>query len=101
MKAREYFDKYIDRIIAEAGTEKEQSGALYELLMDFMNEVKEIAKARHAQSNRAAMAIFRELNQKWNALCNICVKVKGYSVLNRDGFKAFITKEIPETKDKW
>ena len=101
MKAREYFDKYIDRIIAEAGTEKEQSGALYELLKDFMTEVKEITKARHAQTDRAAMAILRELNQKWNALCNICVKVKGYSVLNRDGFKAYVTKEIPETKDMW
>lgn len=101
MKAREYFDTYIDRIIAEAGTEKEQSGAFYELLWGFMAEAKEITKARHVQTDRAAMAILRELNQKWNALCNICVKVKGDSVLKRDGFKAFITKEIPETKDKW
>lgn len=101
MKAREYFDTYIDRIIAEAGTEKEQNGALYELLRGFMTEVKEITKARHVQTDRAAMAILRELNQKWNALCNICVKVKGYSVLNRDGFKAYVMKAIPETKDKW
>ena len=75
MKAKEYYEKYLIGLTPENEKEK-----MWELITAFLAEVVEIQKTRQAKSNSALIAIFREQNQKWNALC------KYDSNLKRDGF---------------
>ena len=77
MKAKEYLTKFEKD--SERLGDKE---ATIEMILDFLDEIQELAKARKAQSNEAVISIFLELNQKWNTLCRIDKKKR----FKRDGF---------------
>ena len=64
MKAKDYAARY------NAAADKHEEMAL--ILADFFLEVGEMAKKRNATVPAAVMAIFRELNQKFKALCELC-----------------------------
>lgn len=99
MKAIEYFEKFGERIFQEAIDGKESKG-ISDLMIAFMAETKELMKKRHIQIDRGMVALIREQNQKWNALCNLFEKKKGVSPLRRNGLLLFLQNEIPELKGK-
>lgn len=67
MKAKEYYAKYGERLM-NPETDKE---ALADLLTDFVDETTKIIKQRKVSTNKAVLAVIDELNNKWNALCEM------------------------------
>jgi hypothetical protein len=90
MKAKEYFDKYKDRVI------KLDDKVLNELVKDMNEEVIFLQKQRNAQNDNAIVPILKEVNQKWNALCRMFEKECKQPVLKTDGLMDFWKKHIPE-----
>jgi len=99
MKAKEYVDKYYDRLTSE-----DQSIALEatkELATEFfLDEPGALMKARNVKGDRGAIPVFRELNQKWIALCKQLEQKFGQSVLKKDAFRDFWVERIPELTGK-
>jgi hypothetical protein len=87
MKAVEYFEKYQNKL------NKPEDAA--ELFLEMSKEVEEIAKQRNAVSDEAAIAIMKELNQKWNSLRRMFLKKLGSSILIENAFMVFWKKEVP------
>ena len=86
MKAKEYYEKYGDKIYEEwaAGNE---SPAVNELFREMFHEIYYTLKKRHAKTNTAVMAVIDEQNQKWNAIIRLYEKDGKWSPLIPDGFK--------------
>lgn len=96
MKAKEYFEKY-DRVIIE----DQMAGSIVstqKLLLELSNEAESICKKRHAKRGLAVVAVLKELNQKWNAICILYEKKYGVSPLNKDAFKTFWKLQMPELR---
>ena len=92
MKAKEYFEKYDERVLND-GTDLKYT---IELLIALCDEVSVIQKQRNARRNESFCAIIRETNQKWNAICNLYKKKYGMSPLAENAFKEFWIRKIPE-----
>ena len=99
MKAKDYYDQYGTAVLAESYHD-DQTDELSKLVRAFLAEMKEIIAARHVHSDRGTVAVIREQNDKWNALCAIFEKVHGVSPIKRNGFMAFMKHEIPQLEDK-
>lgn len=99
MKAKEYYEKYNDAILAlPEGVQRGEK--LIELFRDFENEQREILTKRKAQRGEAVVAVIREQNQKWNALVHIFEQNnEGHSPIKRDGIKHVWERRIPELKE--
>ena len=95
MKAVEYFVKYDLAVYAEAhDPEIKPNGAMWKLIVEFSQELKEMAEKRHIQYDRAVLSLIREQNDKWNALVRLFEKKYGVSPIKRDGFKAVIKQQM-------
>ena len=55
-----------------------------------IEEIKEIAVARHAKSDEAMIAIFKEQDQKWRKICRL---VPGFKP---SGFRDLLQEVMPE-----
>ena len=67
MKARDYFEKY-DTLIMEEQKNGE-IGTTKKLLLEMSDEVTAVCKQRKAVKDEAGIAVLKEINQKWNAVC--------------------------------
>lgn len=83
MKAKEYADRYI----AEGKTKE----SLCKVWSDMFIEFQSIAEIRHAQSDEAALSIFRELDAKWRAFARLA-----NDNINPMGFRLVVEMKIPE-----
>lgn len=94
MKAVDYFKKYGDQIRTEAA---ENSGtvALRAMLLELAFEGADLAAARKVKSNSGTVAVFKEINQKYNVIC----KLLGGDVLKRDGFKTYVQTVVLPNED--
>ena len=91
MKAKDYFEKYEERIL-DGDTQD-----ISDLFIEMTKESQEIMKLRNCKSNSAAAGVVREMNDKWNAIVAMFEKkYHGLSPLRRDGFKNYFLREIPE-----
>lgn len=99
MKAIEYYEKFGEQILREFESNKEVDG-IVDLVIAFKREMKELMKERHVQTDQGVIAVIRELNQKWNALCNLFRKKNGFTPIVYNGFSMFLQKEIPELKQR-
>lgn len=95
MKAKEYFDKYENRIMDPNITDEEYSKTAVAILMDFNDEAQSVMASRHINRGNGFVALIKEFNGKWNSLCRLFVQKYGVSPLKEDGFKAFWVKEMP------
>ena len=96
MKAKEYYEKYKEGLASE--DEKAVENTAYELLMEMSNECKIIMEQRKCFTDRAAVAVLKEMNGRWNAVVRFMIKDTGKTPLKEDGFiRAWETK-IPELK---
>lgn len=92
MKAKEYYAKY-GELLMNPETDKE---ALANLLTDFCKETDEVLKRRKAHTNKAALAVIDEFNDKWNAICEMFPT----PTLKRNGYLAFWYPKLGITKEE-
>lgn len=97
MKAKEYFDLYDRAICEEVGRDCVE---VNKLLLALSGEAKDICDKRHSSNDLVTYAILRELNQKWNAICNLFERKYQVEILRRNGFKEFWVLRIPDLKGK-
>ena len=102
MKAKEYYEKYRFALLnPQRGLppfESHCTNEEYELrhdqhnsdisaiFIEFLKDGQELQKRRNIASPEAHDAIIRELNQKWNSLCDLFQKNDGVRALPRDYF---------------
>ena len=77
MKARDYFEKY-DTLIMEEQKNGE-IGTTKKLLLEMSDEVTAVCKQRKAVKDEAVIAVLKEINQKWNAICRM-YEIRRFSV---------------------
>ena len=98
MKARDYFEKY-DTLIMEEQKNGE-IGTTKKLLLEMSDEVTAVCKQRKAVKDEAVIAVLKEINQKWNAICRMYEKKYGVSPLNYDAFRCYRMTAMPELAGK-
>jgi len=80
MKAKEYAQKFNDDRTLTTFTE---------ICNDFMRECGELINARSAKTDSAALAIFREQDDKWRAFCGLVPGIR------REGFRLLTKEKFP------
>lgn len=98
MKAIGYFEKYGEQIYKEF-EQGEGVKTVSDMMTAFLAECVDIMDTRHVSTDAGALAVLKEQNQKWNALCSIFEKRKGFAPIVRDGFMFFTNKEIPGVEE--
>ena len=93
MKAVEYFEKYSDAIYKEI-MEKHDTTQVQAMIHEMLLEAKEILKERHAMTDRAAVAVLKQQNQKWNAMIPKFQQAYDTPVLLRNGFYDIVNKTM-------
>lgn len=100
MKAKEYFEKYNEKIMEESETPNmdHSNGPAAQMYYDFVGELKELIRIRNVRYDRGAFSSIREINQKWNAVVNLFEQKYGRSPIKRDGFEKQVNISIGITK---
>lgn len=98
MKAKEYFEKYETLILTDASTG--EVGHIKQLLYDLSGEAQELCKSRKAVTDDAAIAVLKEQDQKWNAICSLYKKKYDSCPVPRNMFKKFWIHLMPELKTR-
>lgn len=88
MKAKDYFEKYGERLVS--ADQEVHMQATKELLLDLLDETDELFKKRKPMTEKATNAIINEVNDKWNALCDML----NPPVLKRNGWKTWFVAEV-------
>ena len=70
------------------------------LLLEMSDEVTVVCKQRKVVKDEAVIAVLKELNQKWNAICCMYEKKYGVSPLNYDAFRCYWMTAMPELAGK-
>lgn len=95
MRAREYFNKYVDRVKAETleGSRK----VVDDIFKDFDVEFSLKFKVTYDIENddKIWRALVEELNNKWNTLRAIFMKELKYTIMEKDEFLNRYKKEFP------
>lgn len=87
MKAKEYFEKYNEAIYKEAQENSvTQDGPMAQMFIAFASEMKQIIKQRRVATDKGALSVINEQNQKWNAVTNLFIQKYGVSPIQRNGF---------------
>lgn len=94
MKAKEYYAKYKDRIASK--DDKESLQGMCDMIFEFCLESKELIEKRKVRSDCGGVAVLRELNDKYNAVCRMFERDYGTPIIKRDGFMVYCRKQIPE-----
>lgn len=98
MRAVEYFNKYETRLIKN---DDDGLKAIGELMYELIIEAKTLSDARNVKTTGGSVAVLKELNNKWNAICNLFEKKYGVSPIIRDGYKKYWLKEMPILTELW
>ena len=80
MKAKEYFQKYGERL----QNPETSDVALNDLVKDLLDETKMLMDQRGVRTDKACMAVLNEMNDKWNL-----VNMFPVEVLKRNGLRAY------------
>lgn len=86
MKAKEYVKKFE----AELAAGKSKADACTDMLVQFLKEINVLIEIRHVKGGDALAAVFRELDNKWAAVCNLRPE------LPRFGFYSAVEHVMPE-----
>lgn len=92
MKAKEYYEKYAAELLSGDYDTVKQAGE--KLTIEFMDEVSAISEKRKVSRPEALVDIIKELNQKWNALRSLFIKLDRKPVLAENGFRDLIQDQI-------
>jgi len=93
-KAKEYADRFnaspVDTVLTQ-------------IAIDFLVEVKDIAKQRCGEEHMLDISFFSVLDEqdrKWQAFCRLVQKGCGH-VIRPDGFRYLVRKEVPLVSIHW
>lgn len=92
MKAKEYYEKYAVELLSGDHDTVKQAGE--KLTIEFMDEVSAISEKRKVSRPEALVDIIKELNQKWNALRSLFIKLDRKPVLAENGFRDLMHDQI-------
>lgn len=114
MKAKDYYDKYRPKIYEvkdglphtlangkEATippTKEAMTKICNDIIEDFLNESKEVAKRRKICKSQALKGLIEEFNDKWNAFCRLFERDYGESPFAHNGFREVIFMIEPKYK---
>lgn len=98
MKAKDYFAKY-EQALASTNSD-ECSTAIAEMLNEMNSEVQNLLKVRHVKTDAGTFPIFKEMNQKWNAIVRLFEKKYGNTPIVKDGFQLYWVREMPQLMGK-
>lgn len=98
MKAKDYFAKY-EKALASDNSD-ECSTAIAEMLNEMNSEVQNLLKVRHVKTDAGTFPIFKEMNQKWNAIVRLFEKKYGATPIVKDGFQLYWVRKMPQLMGK-
>lgn len=98
MKAKDYFAKY-EQALASVNSD-ECSTAIAEMLNEMNSEVQNLLKVRHVKTDAGTFPIFKEMNQKWNAIVRLFEKKYGATPIVKDGFQLYWVRKMPQLMGK-
>ena len=107
MKAKEYAKELHEKIKSIAD-EHGHDGVAVDLAEKavlavygkYLKEGGDIVKQRRAISDDAVLAVIKEQSQKWAAFARAYNKLVNMPYIKENGFKDFISKDMPELKGK-
>lgn len=73
MKARDYADLLNTLVIHDRKTPEQ---AIIEILSGFIGEAEELLETRHASTDSACAAVYREMSEKWRAFARLAPGVR-------------------------
>lgn len=84
MKAKDYFDKYKNGL---ASDDKDTYVLTFrEMYQEMFGECVDTMKTRQIKRDDAVVSVFKEMNEKYNALCRLLAKEYGKSPIKENGF---------------
>lgn len=84
MKAKDYFNKYKNGLASE---DKDSYVLTFrEMYQEMFKECVDTMDARQIKQDDAVVSVFKEMNQKYNALCRLLAKEYGNSPIKENGF---------------
>lgn len=98
MKAKDYFAKYEQALASD--NSDECSTAIAEMLNEMNSEVQNLLKVRHIKTDAGTFPIFKEMNQKWNAIVRLFEKKYGATPIVKDGFQLYWVRKMPQLMGK-
>lgn len=98
MKAKDYFTKYEQALVSSDA--EECSSAIANMLNEMNSEVQNLLKARHVKTDAGTLPIFKEMNQKWNAIVRLFEKKYGATPIVKDGFQLYWVRKMPQLMGK-
>ena len=75
MKAKDYYKKYRDEIVSK--DEKKSIEAISSMVLEMSKEARDTIKDRRVRSDSGAVAVIREMNQKYNAVVTLLRRSSG------------------------
>ena len=98
MKAKDYFAKYEQALASD--NSDECSTAIAEMLNEMNSEVQNLLKVRNVKTDAGTFPIFKEMNQKWNAIVRLFEKKYGATPIVKDGFQLYWVRKMPQLMGK-
>jgi hypothetical protein len=84
MKAKDYFDKYKRGLASK--DEATYLLTFREMYQEMFKECVDTIAARNIKRNDAVVSVFKEMNEKYNALCRLLAKEYRNSPIKENGF---------------
>lgn len=84
MKAKDYFNKYKNGLASE--DEATFVLTFREMYQEMFQECVDIIGTRQVKRNNAVVSVFKEMNEKYNAICRLLAKEYGNSPIKENGF---------------
>lgn len=84
MKAKDYFDKYKNGLAS--GDRDVYVLTFREMYQEMFKECVDMMGTRNIKQNDSVVTVFKEMNEKYNALCRLLAKEYGYSPIKKNGF---------------
>ena len=98
MKAKDYFTKYENALVSPDS--EECCNAIANMLNEMNSEVQNLLKVRHVKTDAGTFPIFKEMNQKWNAIVRLLEKKYGATPIVEDGFQLYWVSRMPQLMGK-
>ena len=84
MKAKDYFDKYKNGLAHE---DKDTYVLTFrEMYSEMFKECVDTIDIRHIKKNDGVVSVFKEMNEKYNAICRLLAKEYRKSPIKENGF---------------
>lgn len=94
VKAKEYYDMYRENLLSPH--QEVAATAVHSIIVSLLEEAMDIVKSRNISKASSLQSVIKELNQKYNAICNLFEKNDGYSPLRRNAFIEYVNSQLPD-----